>query len=226
MMLVALYRANPDAFIGNNMNRLKSGQILSVPDADTMRGLDAGEAHGTVVAHAADFNAYRSKLAGQVATSAPARESRRRPECDRPHHRQGRGTPDRRQRSGRPAAPVEGTADEGQRQRCDHDRRGHGSEGKGTGRRPAARQGTREQRQRSGEDRHREERCRCRRRPARGRSGEGAGNGGRGAGRRNAGCASAGGRYGRTCRARGCPENQDRAEGCSGRAWPWRHADG
>ena len=33
MMLVALYRANPDAFIGNNMNRLKSGQILSVPDA-------------------------------------------------------------------------------------------------------------------------------------------------------------------------------------------------
>jgi pilus assembly protein FimV len=75
MMLVALYRANPDAFIGNNMNRLKSGQILSVPGGDSLRGLDAGEAHGTVVAHAADFNAYRSKLAGQVATSAPAREA-------------------------------------------------------------------------------------------------------------------------------------------------------
>ncbi len=75
MMLVALYRANPDAFMGNNMNRLKSGQILSVPAADSMRGLDAGEAHGTVVAHAADFNSYRSKLAGQVATSAPAREA-------------------------------------------------------------------------------------------------------------------------------------------------------
>ena len=75
MMLVALYRANPDAFMGNNMNRLKSGQILSVPGADGMRGLDAGDAHGTVVAHAADFNAYRSKLAGQVATSAPAREA-------------------------------------------------------------------------------------------------------------------------------------------------------
>ncbi|WP_227496386.1 FimV/HubP family polar landmark protein [Massilia litorea] len=75
MMLVALYRANPDAFIGNNMNRLKSGQILSVPGAESLRGLDAGEAHGTVVAHAADFNSYRSKLAGQVATSAPAREA-------------------------------------------------------------------------------------------------------------------------------------------------------
>ncbi|WP_374000849.1 FimV/HubP family polar landmark protein [Massilia sp. CFBP 13647] len=75
MMLVALYRANPDAFIGNNMNRLKSGQILSVPSGDSMRGLDPEDAHGTVVAHAADFNAYRSKLAGQVATSAPAREA-------------------------------------------------------------------------------------------------------------------------------------------------------
>ncbi len=75
MMLVALYRANPDAFIGNNMNRLKSGQILSVPGADKLGGVDAGDAHGTVVAHAADFNAYRAKLAGQVATSAPAREA-------------------------------------------------------------------------------------------------------------------------------------------------------
>jgi pilus assembly protein FimV len=73
MMLVALYRANPDAFIGNNMNRLKSGQILSVPDSDAMRGTGAAEAHGVVVAHAADFNAYRNKLAGQVATSAPVR---------------------------------------------------------------------------------------------------------------------------------------------------------
>jgi len=75
MMLVALYRANPDAFIGNNMNRLKSGQILSVPTGESLRSQDAGEAHGTVVAHAADFNAYRAKLAGQVATSAPAREA-------------------------------------------------------------------------------------------------------------------------------------------------------
>ncbi|WP_332848195.1 FimV/HubP family polar landmark protein [Massilia sp. S19_KUP03_FR1] len=74
MMLVALYRANPDAFLGNNMNRLKSGQILSVPDSDALRGASKGDAHGVVVAHAADFNAYRNKLAGQVASSAPAKE--------------------------------------------------------------------------------------------------------------------------------------------------------
>lgn len=66
MMLVALYRANPDAFMGNNMNRLKSGRILAVPGADAVGAIGEGEAHGLVVAHAADFNAYRNKLAGQV----------------------------------------------------------------------------------------------------------------------------------------------------------------
>ena len=74
MMLVALYRANPEAFAGNNMNRLKSGTILSVPDAGTIKGTSQGEAHGVVVAHAADFNAYRAKLAGQVAAATPAKE--------------------------------------------------------------------------------------------------------------------------------------------------------
>ena len=74
MMLVALYRANPDAFIGNNMNRLKSGQILSVPDSDAIRGGGSdADARGVVIAHAADFNAYRNKLAGQVANAAPAK---------------------------------------------------------------------------------------------------------------------------------------------------------
>ncbi|MFC5548253.1 FimV/HubP family polar landmark protein [Massilia aerilata] len=73
MMLVALYRANPDAFIGNNMNRLKSGRILSVPDAGGMQSLNEGEAHGVVVAHAADFNAYRNKLAGQVGAAEPVK---------------------------------------------------------------------------------------------------------------------------------------------------------
>ncbi|MGJ7914021.1 FimV/HubP family polar landmark protein [Massilia sp. LXY-6] len=73
MMLVALYRANPDAFIGNNMNRLKSGRILSVPDTGSMQALNDGEAHGVVVAHAADFNAYRNKLAGQVGAAEPVK---------------------------------------------------------------------------------------------------------------------------------------------------------
>jgi pilus assembly protein FimV len=68
-MLVALYRTNPDAFVGKNMNRLRAGQILSVPEADAAKSVGQTEAQGVVVAQAADFNSYRNKLAGQVATA-------------------------------------------------------------------------------------------------------------------------------------------------------------
>ena len=73
MMLVALYRANPDAFKGENMNRMQAGRILAVPGADAVRATSAAEAKGVVTAHAIDFEAYRNKLAGQVAQSKPAK---------------------------------------------------------------------------------------------------------------------------------------------------------
>ena len=72
LMLVALYRANPDAFSGNNLNRLRSGQILSMPDDAAMHASGA-EATSVVIAHAADFNAYRNKLAEQVARGRPVK---------------------------------------------------------------------------------------------------------------------------------------------------------
>ena len=70
-MLVALFRANPQAFMGNNMNRLRAGEVLSVPDAGTAGAVADGEARSMIVAQAADFNEYRNKLAGQVANTAP-----------------------------------------------------------------------------------------------------------------------------------------------------------
>ncbi len=74
LMLVALYRANPEAFGGNNMNRLRSGRILAVPDAAAILAASSdGQAKAMVVAHALDFNSYRNKLAGQVALSTPAK---------------------------------------------------------------------------------------------------------------------------------------------------------
>jgi pilus assembly protein FimV len=73
-MLVALQRANPNAFIGKNINRLKTGQILSIPSAETAGGTAAGEARKIVVAQSSDFNAYRNKLAAQV-SSAEAQKS-------------------------------------------------------------------------------------------------------------------------------------------------------
>ena len=72
-MLVALYRTNPDAFMGQNMNRLRAGRVLTVPDADAAAAMAKPEARATVVAQARDFNAYRNKLAGQVA-NGPAKE--------------------------------------------------------------------------------------------------------------------------------------------------------
>ncbi|WP_234814637.1 FimV/HubP family polar landmark protein [Noviherbaspirillum denitrificans] len=74
-MLVALYQSNPDAFVGNNMNRLKAGQILSVPDAEKARSISQSEAHGIVVAQSADFSNYRNKLAGKVAEAAPQKSA-------------------------------------------------------------------------------------------------------------------------------------------------------
>jgi pilus assembly protein FimV len=69
-MLVAMYRANPDAFIGDNMSRMRAGAVLSVPDAATVGAVDKSEAGSVVVAQAQDFNAYRNKLAGHVAGGA------------------------------------------------------------------------------------------------------------------------------------------------------------
>jgi pilus assembly protein FimV len=63
-MLVSLFRNNQDAFDGGNMNRLKAGQDLSIPDAETVGKVSPSDARKEIVAQAADFNAYRQRLAG------------------------------------------------------------------------------------------------------------------------------------------------------------------
>ncbi len=66
-MLVALFRANPVAFVENNMNRLKAGAVLAVPDSDTVKAASPAEARQVIQAQSADFAAYRQRLAGAVA---------------------------------------------------------------------------------------------------------------------------------------------------------------
>jgi pilus assembly protein FimV len=72
-MLVSLFRSNKEAFDGDNMNRLKAGKILSIPDAETASKVSAGEARSEIVAQAADFNAYRKRLAS-AAEAGPTKE--------------------------------------------------------------------------------------------------------------------------------------------------------
>ncbi|MBT9504949.1 MAG: hypothetical protein IV092_27170 [Burkholderiaceae bacterium] len=62
-MLVSLYRANPDAFVENNMNRLKAGATLKVPSSEEAGGLSNAEARQIIQAQSADFDAYRQRLA-------------------------------------------------------------------------------------------------------------------------------------------------------------------
>jgi pilus assembly protein FimV len=68
-MLVALFQANPEAFIASNMNNLRAGSVLKIPQEQQVLATDAAAARREVSAQAADFNRYRSRLA-QAATSA------------------------------------------------------------------------------------------------------------------------------------------------------------
>ena len=69
-MLVSLYRANPDAFINRNMNRLKAGVVLRVPDAASASAVAPAEARKEVVAQSSNFAGYRQRVAG-IAAKAP-----------------------------------------------------------------------------------------------------------------------------------------------------------
>jgi pilus assembly protein FimV len=71
-MLVSLFRENQQAFIDNNMNRIRAGQILRVPKAEEVKAVPAAEAKEEIRVQSADFAAYRQKLAGRVA-AAPSR---------------------------------------------------------------------------------------------------------------------------------------------------------
>ncbi len=67
-MLVAMLRANPEAFTGGNVNRLRKGAVLDMPESEQALATPADEARQIIVAQSKDFNEYRRRLA----SSAPA----------------------------------------------------------------------------------------------------------------------------------------------------------
>ena len=75
--LVALFRNNPDAFEGDNMNRLRAGKILNLPDNAAASAVAEDDARRLVASQAADYRDFRSKIGGAVA-AAPARDEGRR----------------------------------------------------------------------------------------------------------------------------------------------------
>lgn len=75
-MLVALYRANAHQFDGKNMNRVRSGKILRLPDQAELADVSSAEAAHEIHAQSADWNAYRQKLAGAATASQHSEEVR------------------------------------------------------------------------------------------------------------------------------------------------------
>ncbi|MES2633454.1 MAG: FimV/HubP family polar landmark protein [Pseudomonadota bacterium] len=101
-MLVALLRANPDAFINGNINRLRAGAVMDVPGNDEANLVPAGEARQTLVAQSRDFNEFRRKLAEGAPTTRAATSDRQatgRVQAQVEEKRPGAAAPDKLQLS-------------------------------------------------------------------------------------------------------------------------------
>jgi pilus assembly protein FimV len=77
-MLVALYRENQSAFINNNMNLLRAGQILKVPSAEEVQKVAAKDANQEIRTHVADWNSYRGRSPAVPPPFRPRRAQQRR----------------------------------------------------------------------------------------------------------------------------------------------------
>ncbi|MEQ1774258.1 MAG: FimV/HubP family polar landmark protein [Burkholderiales bacterium] len=74
-MMIGLLRANPDAFINNNINLVRAGKILKAPERDQLAAIGASDASQEVRVQAGNWNSYRTKVADTapaVADAAPA----------------------------------------------------------------------------------------------------------------------------------------------------------
>ena len=65
-MLVAMLRANPNAFVNGNVNRLRAGSVVQMPSKDQATATTAQEARQIVAAQSRDFNEFRRRLAGKA----------------------------------------------------------------------------------------------------------------------------------------------------------------
>lgn len=77
-MLVAMYRANAKKFDGRNMNRIKTGKVLRMPEFEEIDKVTQSAAVKEIRAQVADWQDYRQKLAATQSLpteSAPTQEA-------------------------------------------------------------------------------------------------------------------------------------------------------
>jgi len=65
-LLMSLLRNNPEAFVDNNVNRLKAGALITLPTTEDAASIDRKQARADIRLQALDFDAYRSQLAQQA----------------------------------------------------------------------------------------------------------------------------------------------------------------
>lgn len=71
MMMASLYHENKQAFIQNNMNLLRKGQVLKVPDRDSVVQMySPHQARQLIKEHTAAWNEMRNRVADQAARTA------------------------------------------------------------------------------------------------------------------------------------------------------------
>ena len=121
-MLVALFKSNQNAFDGANMNRLRSGAIITIPNAVDASAASPQEATKVVSVQASDWRTYRDRVAG----AAPMADEASTRAAGGRIGTAVRGAHARRASGQRPAARVEGR---GHRQGCGRGRRQRGARG-------------------------------------------------------------------------------------------------
>jgi pilus assembly protein FimV len=79
-VMLALLKANPGAFIGNNINNLKTGRILKVPERSAVESISKAPALKEVRAQYDAWQEYKLKLAGaERVVKAPDQEEKKAP---------------------------------------------------------------------------------------------------------------------------------------------------
>lgn len=73
-MVIGLFRGNPGAFIRENLNLVKAGEILRVPAEEEVGATPHDEAVKEFRDHLAKWQAYRDQLAGTAGTREAAKE--------------------------------------------------------------------------------------------------------------------------------------------------------
>ncbi|NIP71876.1 MAG: FimV family protein [Gammaproteobacteria bacterium] len=71
-MMLALLRENPEAFVGDNINRLKAGYVLHIPDRDAVVSMSVGEARAEAQRQ---YRAWKAAKAGPAGVQAEAAEA-------------------------------------------------------------------------------------------------------------------------------------------------------